>query len=371
MSDLLSPITFGAIHAPNRVFMAPLTRCRAGAGNVPHALNAEYYAQRAGAGLIISEATQICPEGQGYPATPGIHSQEQITGWKAVTEAVHNAGGRIFCQMWHVGRVSHYAYQPGGRAPVSSSAISMGGEGRLPDGSKAPHPIPRALETDEVPLVVEQYRRAAENARAAGFDGVELHGANGYLPDQFLRDGVNQRTDQWGGSIENRARFHIEATKALVDVWGAGRVGVRLSPSGVFNSMRDSNPKATFGYLVTALGKLGLAYLHITEATSDDRAAGPASIPGYEPIPTSFFRPMFKGTLITNAGFDYQKAQQYVQSGTADAVAFGQLFIANPDLPTRFKRLAERRETSFNPPDYSTFYGGGARGYTDYPALAR
>lgn len=371
MPDLLSPIRFGAISAPNRVFMAPLTRCRAGAGFVPTTLNAEYYTQRASAGLIISEATQICPEGQGYPDTPGIYSQEQVAGWKIVTKAVHDAGGRIFCQLWHVGRVSHNYFQPGGKAPVSSSAVAMAGDARLPDGTKVPRPVPRALETDEVPLVIEQYRKAAENARAAGFDGVELHGANGYLPDQFLRDGVNRRTDQWGGPIENRARFHIEATRALVDVWGPDRVGVRLSPSGTFSDMKDSNPKATFGYLITALGKFGLAYLHIMEAMPDDLVTGPASMPGYEPIPAHFFRPMFKGTLVTNSAFDFAKAQHYIQNGWADAVAFGQLFIANPDLPARFARMAAGREVSFNPPDYNTYYGGGAHGYTDYPALAR
>lgn len=370
MADLLSPITFGAISAPHRVFMAPLTRCRAGEGNVPGPLNAEYYAQRAGAGLIISEATQVAPEGQGYPATPGIHSQAQVAGWKQVTSAVHARGGRMFAQLWHVGRSSHNVYQPGGKAPVSSSAVAIRGDTHLPDGTKTPYPVPRALETDEIPHVIEQYRKGAENARAAGFDGVEFHGANGYLPDQFLRDGVNRRTDQWGGSIENRARFHIEATKALIDVYGPDRVGIRLSPSGVFNDMSDSNARATFGYLVTQLGKLGLAYIHITEAEAKDIEAGRA-LPVYDPIPVSFFRSLFKGTLITNAGFDYAKGQRYLAEGWADAIAYGKLFIANPDLPERFKRIARGESVPLNAPDISTFYGGGPQGYTDYPALAR
>ncbi len=369
MADLFTPLQVGSLSAPNRVFMAPLTRCRAGPGNVPTELMARYYTQRATAGLVISEATQICPEGAGYPSTPGIHSPEQVEGWKRVTSSVHGAGGRIFLQLWHVGRVSHNAYQPGGAAPVSSSATGRGGECTLPDFSKQPYPTPRALATDEIPLVIDQYRRAAEHAKTAGFDGVEVHGANGYLPDQFLRDGVNRRTDRYGGSIENRARFHLEATRAACEVFGAARVGVRLSPSGVFGDMLDSNPKATFGYLVSELGKLGLAYLHIMEAMEADLRHGKEFNPAYEPIPVSYFRPLFKGTLVTNAGFTFEKATAYLKEGWADAVAFGVPFIANPDLPERFARMARGQATPLNPPDPATFYGGTEKGYTDYPAL--
>lgn len=364
--DVLSPIRVGPYQLPNRVFMAPLTRCRAGAGNVPHALNAEYYAQRASAGLIISEATQISPSGAGYPATPGMYSDAQVEGWKLVTEAVHARGGRIFAQLWHVGRTSHSAYQPDGRAPVSSSAVGKTGTTTLPDGSTAPCEVPRALTIPEIRAVMADYRVAAQNAMRAGFDGVELHGANGYLPDQFLRDGVNRRTDEYGGSIANRARFHLEATAELVKMWGADRVGVRLSPSGTFNEMSDSNPRATFGHVVTELGKLGLAYLHIMEAMEADLRHGPQSVPGYQAIPVSEFRPLFKGVLLTNSGFTKAKADAYIKEGHADAVAFGVPFIANPDLPERFKAGA-----ALNTPDPSTFYGGGAKGYVDYPSLTR
>lgn len=368
-TDLLTPLKLGPITLPNRVLMAPLTRCRADADLAPHALNVEYYRQRAGAGLLISEATQVCPEGAGYPRTPGIYSEAQLAGWRRVTDAVHQAGGRIYAQLWHVGRVSHQAYQPEGAAPVSSSALAKAGEVTLPDYSKAPYPTPRALETDEVPLVIEQYRHGAEIALKAGFDGVELHGANGYLPDQFLRDGVNRRTDRYGGPVENRARFHLEATRALIDVWGPERVGVRLSPSGSFNEIYDTNARETFGYLVSQFDKLNVGYLHIMEALEGDAKHGPELTPAYEAIPVKFFRPLYKGVLITNAGFTYEKAQAYIKEGRADAVAFGTLFIANPDLPERFRRTAAGVETPLNPPDPSTFYGGDAKGYTDYPAL--
>ncbi len=375
MASVLDQITFGDITAPNRVFMAPCTRCRADADRAPHALNAEYYRQRASAGLIISEATQISEQGIGYPGTPGMHSKKQVEGWRLVTREVHKAGGRIFAQLWHCGRVSHNEYQPGGGAPVSSWAVAMPSAGRLPDGTMAPRPTPRMLGTDEIGGVMQDYRRAAENAKTAGFDGVELHGANGYLPDQFLRDGVNKRTDRYGGSIENRARFHLEATQALVDVFGPGRVGVRLSPSGTFSDMTDSNPKASFGYLITELGRRysgNLAYLHIMEAMADDGRNGKDPIAGYEPIPVSFFRPMFKGTLVTNSGFTFEKAQAYLREGWADAVAFGVPFIANPDLPERFALMAAgRHDVPLNAPDPATFYGSGPVGYTDYPTLPK
>lgn len=369
--DLFTPLQLGPYLLPNRVIMAPMTRNRAGAGNVPGPLNAEYYRQRAGAGLLITEATQVAPEGQGYPLTPGMHTAEQEQGWKLVTEAVHRAGGRIYAQLWHVGRVSHNAYQPGGALPVSSSAVALAGKATLPDFSQQPYPTPRALETDEVPRVIEQFRVGAERALRAGFDGVELHGANGYLPDQFLRDGVNRRTDRYGGPVENRARFHLEATAALVSVWGPERVGVRLSPSGTFNGMKDSDPRATFGYLVSELSKMRIGYAHIMEAMESDLRHGREVNPAYEPIPVSYFRPLFRGVIITNSGFTFAKAQEYVREGWADAVAFGVPYLANPDLAERFSRMARGEQVALNTPDVASFYGGTAKGYTDYPALER
>lgn len=356
--NLFSPIQLGAYTLPNRVVMAPLTRNRAGEGNVPTELNATYYAQRASAGLLISEATQVSTYGQGYPATPGIHSPEQVEGWKLVTDAVHARGGRIFLQLWHVGRISHPSLQPDGVLPVAPSAIAPAeGEAMTYEGPK-PYVTPRALETDELPGIVEAYRQGAENALAAGFDGVEIHGANGYLLDQFLRDGTNQRTDAYGGSVENRARLLLEVTAAVVGVWGANRVGVRLSPSSTFNSMTDSDPKATFGYAVDALNRFGLAYLHLLEPSEADERHGGTL------IPTSYFRPMFKGVLMVNWDYDRDKANAAIASGAADLVSFGKLFIANPDLPERFQANA-----SLNEPDPSTFYGGSEKGYIDYPAL--
>lgn len=337
--------------------MAPLTRNRAESGNVPGPMNATYYAQRATAGLIIAEATQVSPQGVGYFSTPGIHSPEQVAGWRLVTDAVHERGGRIFLQLWHVGRISHPSLQPGGELPVAPSAIAAKGEAMTYSGPR-PFVTPRALETHEVPDIVEQFRQGAENALAAGFDGVEIHGANGYLLDQFLRDGTNQRTDHYGGSIENRARLHLEVTEAVVSVWGADRVGMRLSPSGTFNSMHDSNPKATFGYLVEALNRFDLAYLHLLEPSEADiRYGGTAS-------PNSYFRPLFKGNLMTNWDYDREKGNAVIASGDADLVSFGKLFIANPDLPERF-----RLNAPLNQPDPATFYGGDEKGYIDYPTL--
>lgn len=361
--NLLSPYKLGNLELPNRMVMAPLTRNRAGVGNVPGPLNAKYYAQRASAGLIISEATQVSPEGLGYPATPGIHSPEQVAGWKLVTEAVHQAGGRIFLQLWHVGRISHPDLQPDGALPVAPSAIAPKGEAATYEGMK-PFVTPRALETSEIPGIVEQYRQGAENALEAGFDGVEVHGANGYLLDQFLRDGTNQRTDKYGGSIENRARLLLEVTEAVVGVWGADRVGVRLSPSGTFNDMYDSNPLATFGYAAQALNRFGLAYLHIIEVTEADLRHG-----GTE-VPTSYLRvseasvqeARFTGTLMVNAGYDRDRGNAVLAKKEADLVSFGTLFLANPDLP---KRLA--LNAPLNQPDPATFYGGTEKGYTDYP----
>jgi N-ethylmaleimide reductase len=375
MTDLFSPLKIGHLTLPNRIVMAPLTRCRADRGHAPHALNATYYAQRAGSGLIVSEATQISQQGQGYPGTPGIYSPQQVAGWRLVTDAVHAAGGHIFAQLWHVGRTSHNAFQSGGAAPVSSSAVARAGECILPDGSKAPYPTPHALGIDEIRAVIADYRHAAACALEAGFDGVELHGANGYLPDQFLRDGVNHRIDEYGGSIPNRARFHLEATQALLDVWGPGRVGVRLSPSGVFGEMRDSNPRATFSHLIEAFNDHPLAYLHVMEAMEGDLKHGPESVPGYEAIPVSFFKAKTRHPVITNAGFNFDKGRQYVREGWADAIAYGTPYIANPDLTERFRLMASgHTDVPLNPPDPATFYYGGQgpmeRGYTDYPTLA-
>lgn len=362
--DILSPLKIGTRELRNRVVFAPCTRCRADAQRAPHALNALYYRQRASMGLLISEATQISQEAIGYPATPGIHTEAQVKGWKLVTDAVHEAGGTIYCQLWHVGRVSHQSYQPDGGLPVSSWPAPRQTQVGLADGTKAPAPTPRMLSIDDIRRIMGEYRHAAEFALKAGFDGVELHGANGYLPDQFLRDGVNKRTDEYGGALENRARFHLEAARALCEVAGPQRVGVRLSPSGVFNDMFDSNPHTTFGYVATQLSAMGLAYLHIMEAMESDLKHGPTSFAAYEAIPVSYFRPMVKCPIITNAGFSLAKANTYIKEGWADAVAFGVLGIANPDLVERFRTGA-----TLNTPDPSTFYGGGEKGYTDYPFL--
>jgi N-ethylmaleimide reductase len=355
--DIFSPFRLGPLDLPNRAVMAPMTRNRAGPGNVPTALNATYYAQRAGAGLIVSEATQVSPQGIGYPGTPGIHSAEQVAGWKLVTEAVHCAGGRIFLQLWHVGRISHPSLQPGGALPVAPSAIAPAGQAWTTNGMEA-YVAPRALETSEIPGIVEDYRRGAANARDAGFDGVELHGANGYLIDQFLRDGTNKRTDRYGGSTSNRARFLIEVTKALIGEWGAERVGVRLSPTNPYNDIADSNPAATFSTAARELNLLGIAYLHIVEPGPGDPVAT-GEMPDI-----GFFRKIWRGPLIANKGYDLERANAVLRSGDADLVSFAALYLANPDLDQRF-----RRGGPFNPPDRKTFYGGTAKGYTDYPAL--
>jgi N-ethylmaleimide reductase len=355
--DVFSPFRLGPLDLPNRVVMAPMTRNRAGPGNVPTELNATYYAQRAGAGLIVSEATQISPQGVAYPGTPGIHSAEQVAGWKLVTDAVHGAGGRIFLQLWHVGRISHPSMQPGGALPVAPSAIAPAGQAWTTNGMEA-FVTPRALETDEIPGIVEDFRRGAAYARDAGFDGVELHGANGYLIDQFLRDSTNKRTDRYGGSASNRARFLIEVTQALIGEWGGERVGVRLSPTNPYNDIADSNPAATFSTAVDELDRLGIAYLHIVEPGPDDPVAT-GEMPDI-----GFFRNIWRGPLIANKGYDLERANAVLRDGTADLVSFAALYLANPDLDQRF-----RRGGPFNPPDRKTFYGGAAKGYTDYPAL--
>jgi N-ethylmaleimide reductase len=354
---LLSPVKLGRYELPNRLVMAPLTRNRAGAGNVPHELNATYYAQRATAGLIVTEATQISPQGVGYPATPGIHSPEQVEGWKLVTQAVHDRNGRIFLQLWHVGRISHPSLQPDGALPVAPSAIAPEGMAATYEGEQ-PFVTPRALETAEIAGIVADYRQAAENALAAGFDGVEIHGANGYLIDQFLRDGSNQRSDQYGGSIENRSRFLLEVVEAVTSVWGGDRVGIRLSPSGTFNSMSDSDPQALFSYVVRQLDRYNLAYIHIVEPRIDNGA------PDGQNLTAGFFRSIYSGTIIAAGGHDKETGEATLANNEADLIAYGRWYISNPDLPERFAANAE-----LNPYDRSTFYGGDEKGYIDYPTL--
>ena len=355
--DVFSPFQLGPLHLPNRIVMAPMTRNRAGPGEVPGPINVTYYVQRASAGLIVTEGTQVSQQGQGYAATPGIFSTEQVAGWKRVTEGVHGAGGRIFLQLWHVGRISHPSLQPGGAPPVAPSALQPAGQIITAQGMQ-PFVMPRALETGEIAGVVEDFRRGAANAKTAGFDGVELHGANGYLIDQFLKDKTNKRTDRYGGSALNRARFLIEVTEAIVGEWGADRVGVRLAPTNPFNDIGDSNPAATFAVAVGELNRFGLGYLHIVEPSPTD------PVPAGEVPDIKFFRRIWRGTLMGNKGYDLERANTALREGTIDLVSFAALYLANPDLPERFRRGAP-----FNPPDRPTFYGGSARGYTDYPAL--
>lgn len=350
---LLTPAPLGPYTLSNRIVMAPMTRNRAGEGQVPTETMATYYRQRASAGLILTEATQVSPQGVGYPNTPGIHSDEQVEGWKRVTAAVHEKGGRIFLQLWHVGRISHPSLQPEGALPVAPSAIAPEGKVFTYEGLKD-FVTPRALELDEIPGVVRQFEEGARRALEAGFDGVEIHGANGYLIDQFLRDGSNQRTDAYGGSVENRARLLLEVTEAVVKVWGADRVGVRLSPLNPFNSMSDSNPEATFGYAAEQLGKLGIGYLHAVLGAYPPESR--------EHRMAQLLRDEFKGTLMINGGFTRETGDAAVASGLADFVSFGALFLANPDLPERFAENAP-----LNEPDRATFYGGDHRGYIDYP----
>jgi N-ethylmaleimide reductase len=358
MKTLFSSIKLGPYSLSNRIVLAPMTRCRARAGNVPSELAPLYYSQRASASLLITEATQVSPRGVGYPHTPGIHSAEQVEGWKPVVEAVHRAGAKIFLQLWHVGRISHPLFQPNGDLPVAPSAIAPKGDVQTPEGKK-PFVAPRALETSEIPGIIEEYRAGAKNAHDAGFDGVEVHGANGYLLDQFLRDGSNQRTDAYGGPVENRARLLLEVTQAVIDVWGPDRVGVRLSPGGSFNDMHDSDSEKTFGHVIAALDALEIVYVHLREGTEDDVRHGGKI------IPASLFRPLFQGAFIVNGGYNRERADAVIASGEAEMVAFGTPFIANPDLPRRFQTAAELNEV-----DPATIYGGDAKGYTDYPALS-
>ena len=349
MPSLSDPIKIGALDLPNRVIMAPLTRTRASAGRVPNAMMAEYYAQRASAGLILTEATSVTPMGVGYPDTPGIWSAEQVEGWKAVTRAVHQAGGRISLQLWHVGRISDPSYLDGA-LPVAPSAIAAEGNVSL---IRPPQPFvtPRALETSEIPALIEAYRKGAQNALAAGFDGVEIHGANGYLLDQFLQDSTNRRTDQYGGPVENRARLMLEVTDAVIGVWGADRVGMHLNLRADAHSMGDSDLAGTFGYVGRELGKRHIAFIVGRESLVSPRIA-------------PLVRKAFGGVFIANDKFTQATAEDLLASGEADAVAFGKLFIANPDLPQRFRHKAPLNEW-----DASTFYSQGPAGYIDYPAL--
>jgi N-ethylmaleimide reductase len=345
--------------------MAPLTRMRAEKASLAAwALNAEYYAQRATeGGLIIAEASQVMQSGQGSPNTPGIYTNEQIAGWRQVTDAVHAKGGIIFLQLWHVGRASHSSFQPGGGLPVAPSAIAIEATTRSASGEAVPYEVPRALETSELPGIIEAYRQGTLNAMEAGFDGVEIHGANGYLLEQFLQSGTNKRTDQYGGSIENRARLLLEVTDAVVDAWSADRVAVRLSPYGVSNGSGEADPMPLYSHVVSELDKLGLAYLHFVEPRTS--GVGRAEV-FHDNVPKAYelFRPLWKGVLITAGGFDGASAEEAVASGNVDVIAFGRPFIANPDLPERI-----RLKAPFTPYNRATFYGGDVAGYTDYPFL--
>lgn len=363
LDPLFTPLKIGGLELPNRILMSPLTRSRsAQPGDVPQAMNVEYYRQRAGAGLIVSEATQISPQGKGYAFTPGIHSPEQISGWRAVTGAVHEAGGRIQLQMWHVGRISHPALQPNGELPVAPSAIKPQGAQTFvsKDSGMVDIPTPRALDSDEIPGIIEQYRQAAINAREAGFDGVQIHAANGYLLDQFIKSGSNARSDAYGGSLENRLRLPLEVVQAVVDIWGPERVGVRISPTGSFNAMYDDNPQETFAALAAGLDGIGIGYLEVVEDSFQGNHAN-----GRPEDIIDAIRAAFSAVYIANGRYDAEEARTRIRAGKADLVSFGRPFIANPDLPQRL-----RQGVALNEPDPSTFYGGDEHGYTDYPALA-
>jgi N-ethylmaleimide reductase len=362
--SLFSPLQIGRYHLKHRVVLAPLTRMRAAKPSLsPRALNAEYYAQRATAGgLLIAEASPVMASGFGSPGVPGIYTEAQIAGWREVVDAVHAKGGIIFLQLWHVGRVSHSSFQPGGALPVAPSAVPIAElKTGTADGKAVPYETPRALETEEIPGIVDAYRQGAKNALKAGFDGVEIHGANGYLIEQFLQSHTNLRTDQYGGSIENRTRFLMEVTKAVVEVWGADRVGVRLSPYGVANGSGEPDPMPLYSHAIKLLDPLGLAYLHFIEPRSS--GAGRAEV-NHQNVPSAMvlFRPLWSGILITAGGFTGETANAAIAEGHADAIAFGRIFISNPDLPNRLAH-----GFPLTPYNRATFYGGDAAGYTDYP----
>jgi N-ethylmaleimide reductase len=354
--DLFSPVSLGSIQLNNRMVMAPLTRNRAGEDGVPQDLNVTYYEQRATAGLIITEATPISPMAHGYPALPGIYTDAQVAGWKKITNAVHAKGGKIVIQLWHVGRISHPTLLPNGAQPVAPSAIKPAGQAFTYQGLMD-YVEPRALDASELPAIVSDYVHATKCALAAGFDGVEIHSANGYLLDQFLRDGSNKRTDNYGGSIENRARLLMEVTQAVVAVAGSDKVGVRISPVNPFNDMHDSNPQAVFNYVADALNQFNLAYLHVLEGGV--YGAGEAA-----PFDFVALRKHFKNAYVANLGYDKARGNAAIASGNADAIAYGVPFIANPDLVERY-----RKDAPLNEADASSFYGGTEKGYTDYPFL--
>ena len=355
--SLLSPYKMSDLSLANRMVMAPMTRCRAVEGNVPGPLSVTYYVQRASAGLMITEGSQVSPQGVGFYRTPGIYTTEQVSGWKKVTDAVHRAGGKIFLQLWHVGRMSHPDFL-GGDLPVAPSALPIGEEIHTPQGNKT-IPVPRAVELDEIPEIVEQFRGGAERAKAAGFDGVEIHGANGYLLDQFLLDGSNRRTDKYGGSLENRARFPLDVTEAVVKVWGAKRVGYRMSPHFSRHAMSDTHPRETFLYLTQELSGRGIGYIHLEEPIGGRMGAIKPDMQM-----ASFIRKKFYGTLILNGGYDARSSNKAIEDSRADLISFGVLFLADPDLPERF-----RMDAPLNQADVSTFYTGEEKGYTDYPFL--
>ena len=363
--SLFSPLKIGPYQLKHRLVMAPLTRMRAEKPSLaPRPLNVEYYAQRATpGGLIIAEASPVTATGFGSPGVPGIYSEQQIKGWREVVDAVHAKGGVIFLQLWHVGRVSHSSFQPGGLLPVAPSAVPIPADLKTmtADGKVVPYETPRALETSEIPGVIDAYRQAARNALEAGFDGVEIHGANGYLIEQFLQSHTNLRTDQYGGSIENRTRFLMEVTQAAIEVWGADRVGVRLSPYGVANGSGEPDPMPLYTHVIKSLDRLGLAYLHFVEPRSS--GAGRAEV-NHQNVPAAMvlFRPTWSGKLITAGGFTGETADAAIAAGHADAIAFGRIFISNPDLPRRLQR-----GYPLTPYNRATFYGGEAAGYTDYP----
>lgn len=350
MSMLFNPLTIGDLHLPNRIIMAPLTRCRSDQSRIPNDLMKKYYVQRASAGLIISEATIVSPMGAGYPNTPGIWSKEQVEGWLKITEAVHQAHGRIFLQLWHVGRVSDPSYLDG-NLPLAPSAIPATGHVSLLR-PKREYVTPRSISTNEINQIIEQFRIASQNALNAGFDGVEIHGANGYLLDQFLQDNSNTRKDEYGGSLENRARFMLEVTDAVISVWGSSRVGMHLAPRCDAHTMGDSNPLETFSYVANELKKRKIAFICAREAVKEDSIG-------------HIIKKEFDGIYIANESFTQETAENHLKGNKADAIAFGKLFIANPDLPERFKR-----KTDLNTPDPETFYASGEEGYTTYPVLS-
>ncbi|MBT3787702.1 MAG: alkene reductase [Alphaproteobacteria bacterium] len=364
-NNLFTPITIGELSLSHRVVMAPLTRMRATVpGNVPNEMMAQYYGQRASAGgLIIAEASQVSEDGRGAPCTPGSHSPEQIAGWKLITNAVHAKDGKIFLQLWHMGRLSHQSHQPDGKLPIAPSPIAANTEVMTTEFERVPCPTPRALETEEIPDLIERYVHAARSAMEAGFDGVEIHAANGYLLEQFLQTRTNQRTDAYGGSIDNRCRLVLEITEAITAALGSERVGIRLTPYGIANDSGEENPMPLYSHLIKELDKLNLAYLHLIEPRAS--GAGQREV-DHQNVPSAaeLFRPMWRGVLIAAGNFKGDSANAMLAAGNADAIAFGRFFISNPDLPERLRQGSE-----LNPYDRSTFYGGREVGYLDYPSL--